>query len=275
MRSDHEVERILEDWLEDEARTMPEPVMNSIVEEAKRHSQLGPRRGLGLNRPAWRAALTLATAGLAVLLVLIAPPLVNLVATLVGGPSNVGQPAEGAMHWDAMLQFREYPNQLNPAPDGYGHQTVFTYLYASGPTHDPTQYVPLSQFETSDRIERWYDPEVDVHVGRAPGPDGLELHPGGGGADSHAAIIAWRNPVEASLIVAGSVEVDASCGDGIVFSIEHGSDTVEGFELAGGSRSFRFEAEAFHSGDVLHFIVDPGTDNRCDTTLLNLTIDTR
>jgi hypothetical protein len=179
------------------------------------------------------------------------------------------------MHWDAMLQFRENPIQLNPAPDGYGNAVVFTYLRSSGPTHDPAQYVPLPEYE-AEGFQSWHDPEFGgLLVGSAPGDDLLTMHPYGGGVDSRAAIVAWRNPVEASLIVSGRVEVDATCGDGIIFSVEHGSEVFETFMLPSGTRMFENLVDVFHTGEVLYFIVEPGADSRCDTTRFNVTIDTR
>jgi hypothetical protein len=179
------------------------------------------------------------------------------------------------MHWDAMLQFRENPIQLNPAPDAYGHAVVFSYLRSSGPAHDPAEYVPLPEFE-AEAIQSWYDPEFgNLLVGWAPGDDMLTMHPYGGGSDIRAAIVAWRSPVKASLSVTGSLEVDATCGDGIVFSIEHGTRVFETFPLPSGSRTFEHDVEVFYAGEVLYFIVEPGADSRCDTTRFNVTIDTK
>jgi hypothetical protein len=188
--------------------------------------------------------------------------------------SAIGTGSAEPMHWDAMRQFRENPNQLNPAPDGYGHAVVFTYLRSSGPAHDPAQYVPLPDFE-AEGVQSWYDPEfAGLLVGWAPGDDLLTMHPYGGGVDSRAAIVAWRNPVDASLRLSGRVDVDATCGDGINFSIEHGSEVFESFVLPRGSQTFEHELAPFLAGEVLYFIVEPGADSRCDTTRFNVTIDT-
>jgi hypothetical protein len=248
---------------------MSEAVMTSIVEGVARQSQLGRRIGPDLARPGWRTFVTAVAAGLAVLAVLAGPGLVRDLATPVGNRSGVGQPAVEEMHWDAMRQFRE----LNPAPDGYGHTNVFTYLYGTGLDRDPAQYVPLRDFNVAEN--RWYEPTIpDLYVGGIV-EESLRMHPAGGGSDSRAAIVAWRAPVEASLTITGRVEVDASCGDGINFSVEHGTEIFEQFVLPEGSQAFSIPVEVFHTGEILYFVVEPGADSGCDTTWLTARIDTR
>lgn len=267
--AEREVERELEDWLEEEASPLPEPVMTSILEGVARHSQLGRSRALDFTRPGWRTFGVAMTAGLAVLAVVAGPAFVRDLAALIGSRSSVGQPAQEAMHWDAMRQFRE----LNPAPDGYGHTNVFTWLYATGQDRDPARYVPLSDFQVAEN--RWSEPTIpDLYIGGIV-EDSLRMHPGGGGSDSQAAIVAWRAPVEAPLVIAGRIEVDASCGDGIIFSVEHGSETLERFVLRQGSQAFSIPVETFGQGEVLYFIVEPGADSACDSTWLTATIDTQ
>lgn len=73
----------------------------------------------------------------------------------------------------------------------------------------------------------------------------------------------------------GRAEVDGSCGDGIIFSIEHGTRVVEAFALPRGSRTFEHDVGTLQAGEVLYFIVDPGANSQCDTTRFNVIIDTR
>ena len=269
MRSDEEIERLLEDWLVEEAEPMPQAVLEDVLDSVSRRSQDRPRSTIGFG---WltRGVASVAVAAVVILVMIVIAPRVVPQLQAVWRSATGADPTE-PMHWDAMLQFRE----LNPAPDAYGHAAVFTYLRSSGPAHDPEQYVPLPKFE-AEGMQTWYDPEFgNVLVGSAPGDDLLTMHPYGGGVDSRAAIVAWRNPVEASLIVSGRVEVDATCGDGIIFSIEHGSEVFETFALPKGSRTFESLVDIFHAGEVLYFIVEPGADSRCDTTRFNVRIDTR
>jgi hypothetical protein len=274
MRSDEEIERLLEDWLLDEAEPMPQPLLEAVLDSVSRRSQERPGttgRFRRLTRPLATAAVA---AGLIVMAIMIVPKVIPQLQAVWRGVT--GTASSEPMHWDAMLQFREYPEQLNPAPDGYGHTMVFTYLRSSGLPHDPAQYVPLPEFEPQD-LQRWYDPAFDgLFVGWAPADDGLlTMHPYGGGVDGRAAIVAWRNPVDASFTLSGRVEVDGTCGDGIIFSIEHGTDVFEAFALRNGSRTFQHDVETFQDGEVLYFIVEPGANSRCDTTRFNVTIETR
>ena len=274
MRSDEEIERLVEDWLLDEAEPMPPPLLEAVLDGVSRRPQDRPASALRfrwLTRPLATAA---AVAVVVLAGVVIAPSALHELRAV--WRSVTGTPSSAPMHWDAMLQFREYPNQLNPAPDGYGHTMVFSYLRSSGPAHDPAQYVALPAFERQG-LQRWYDPAFDgLFVGWAPADDGmLTLHPYGGGVDSRAAIVAWRNPVDASLTLSGRVEVDGTCGDGIIFSIEHGSRVFETFALPNGSRTFEHVVETFQAGEVLYFIVEPGANSECDTTRFNVIIDTR
>ena len=273
MRSDEQIERLLQDWLLDEAQPMPQPLLETVLDGVSRRTQerrrTAGRFGWWLTRPLATVAVA---AGLILVTIIIAPKVIPQLQAVWRGAT--GTPSSEPMHWDAMMQFREYPNQLNPAPDGYGHTMVFTYLRSSGPAHDPAQYVPLPEFE---RQGLWYDPEFDgLFVGWAPADDGLlTMHPYGGGADGRAAIVAWRNPVDASLTLSGRVDVDGTCGDGIIFSIEHGTRVFETFTLPKGSRTFEHVVETFQAGEVLYFIVDPGANSQCDTTRFNVIIDTR
>lgn len=274
MRSDEEIERLLEDWLLDEAMPMPQPLLEEVLDAASRRPQ---ERARAARRFGWLArplASAIVAAGLILVAILIAPKVIPQLQAVWRGAT--GTPFGESMHWDAMLQFREYPDQLNPAPDGYGHFMVFTYLRSSGPTHDPAQYVPLPEFERQG-LQRWYDPAFDgLFVGWAPADDGLlTMHPYGGGVEGRAAIVAWRNPVDASFRLSGRVEVDGTCGDGIIFSIEHGTRVFETFALPKGSRKFEHEVAPFQAGEVLYFIVDPGANSQCDNTRFNVIIDTR
>jgi hypothetical protein len=266
--------RRLEDWLADEASPMPEAVMASIVEGVAEQSQLGRRRTLALWRPGWRTVITAMVAGLLVIAVAIGPGVVRDLATFLGTRSDLVEQGADFMQWDVMRTFRESPIQLNPAPDAYGHTTVFTYLRGSRAGRGPTEYVVLPEFEADGSVQSWYDPAIEgLYVGYAPGTASLELHPAGGGVDSHAAVIAWRAPVDTSVAVTGRIEVDASCGDGIVFSVGRGTEILERLDMPAGSQTFSIPLGVVRAGDVLYFVVEPGADSRCDTTWLTATID--
>ncbi|MEX0710450.1 MAG: hypothetical protein WD116_04520 [Chloroflexota bacterium] len=272
MRSDEQIERLLKDWLVEGAEPMPQAVLEEVLDGVSRRSQEQPGTTTGFRWLTRRATSVAGVAVMILVMIIIAP---SVVPQLQATWRSVTGAGPEPMHWDAMLQFRENPRQLNPAPDAYGHTVVFTYLRSSGLAHDPSQYVPLPEFE-SEGTESWYDPALPgLYVGFSLGDDMLTMHPYGSDVDSRAAIVAWRNPVDASLRLSGRVEVDATCGDGIIFSIEHGTSVLETFALPRGSRTFEHDTDPFFAGEVLYFIVEPGADSQCDTTRFNVAIDTQ
>lgn len=268
--SDHDLERELAQRLARQARPASPRVLDTALERIRTVPQARATHG------GWtdRAVLAVALAGVVVLAVLAGVPMVDRLAGLTGGPRQTVASLEPAMRWSGVLQFREAPNQQNPAGDGYGHGDVFSYLRSGGPVHDPTAYLLLGDF-ASGEIDRWYDASVPgLYVGLDPGASSLVLRPSGGGDDSQAAILAWRSPVDASVTVTGSIEVDAACGDGVLFSIDEGAATVEQRALASGSAQFADDLEV-GAGETLYFIVAPGANDQCDTTWLTVDIATR
>jgi hypothetical protein len=272
VKTDADIERDLAALLDEDARPMPQHVLEAALEGIARRGQVRPRSGW-IPRLAVRdsVALGVVAAAAIIVTVFVGP---NLLPQLQGWLTELG--AGGArMQWDAGLQFRE----LNPAPDAYGHRIVFSYLRSDGVGHDPQTYVPLGAYEERPEGSYWYDPAFGD-----PSTDGLSvgsewgamtLRPGGGGRDAYAAIVAWRAPVTAPIGIHGRVEVDASCGDGITFTIERDSEVVHVIGLSKGAGPFEVLLERVNSGEVLYFIVDPGDDSRCDTTRLDLTLETR
>ena len=270
MRDD--IERRISHRLERDARPLPPDALESVLERIAATPQLAPRR----RDAGWlpRTALALAVTGVAALALLIGPQAVERIGSLLPNGRAPGALPNEAMHWDAMLQFRAAPDQANPAGDGYGNRLVFSYLQDDGQPHDPSKYRLLEDFATGE-IERWYDPALDgLSVGWVPGAGVLQLQPAGGDANSHAPIVAWRSPVDRAVVLSGTVEVDATCGDGIRFSIDRGAETLEQLTLSRGVRVFSHELNVT-TGDTIYLMVEPGSSSRCDTTWLTATIDTR
>ena len=279
MRSDRDIERELAGWLERTTRPLADDVLQQSVHAALATGQVkaGRRHGGFI---ALRVTTAVAIAAVVVLAVIAAPNVPEWLRGL-GLRAPVGSDASGTpspeMEWDAMMSFRE----LNPAPDGYGHRFVYSWLRSSGLDHDPSTYVPLPDYEETDDIVRWFDPEYDapengdLYIGVPKGDDHIQLHPWGGGNDIRASIIAWRNPDDASLVMSGSVEVDGTCGDGVIFSIEHGPDVLREVTVRSGRQTFELAVDAFPAGEALYFIFEPGANSDCDTTRFNVMIRTR
>jgi hypothetical protein len=268
--SDHDLDRELADRLARRARPASPRVLDTALARIRTVPQARAAHGAWMDR----AVLAVALAGVLVLAVLAGPPAVDRLAGLTGGPRQTGASSQPGMLWSGALQFRAAPNQQNPVGDGYGNDDVFSYLRNGGSVDDPVGYLVLPDF-ASDGIDRWYDPNVPgLYLGLGPGPNRLELRPSGGGDTSHAAILAWRSPVDASVTVTGSIEVDAACGDGILFSIHQGVTTIEQRALANGTVQFTDDV-VVRTGETLYVLVAPGANDQCDTSWLTVDIATQ
>ena len=69
-------------------------------------------------------------------------------------------------------------------------------------------------------------------------------------------------------------DLDSSCGNGVLWTIDKGSQRVTAGNLPnGGAENFEVPALSVSRGQVLYFVVDPQSgDYTCDTTMLDLTI---
>jgi hypothetical protein len=265
VKHDADLERDLANWLEETAQPMADMLAESIAAVPARHGQAGAR-----TRPAWlsRALLASALTATAVVVAIVGPAVVDRTRSLLGGPP-AGQPT---FSWDAMINFREAPNQLNPSPDAYGNPNVWSYLRSRNATHDPDEYVPLADFEPAGE-NNWSDAAyTNLFVGWARGDDRLTLHPWGGLDDVRAVIVAWRSPIDGEVSVRGDVEADATCGDGTILSIDQGATTLATLSVGSAVQSFAVTAEV-RAGESLYFRVDPGSNSNCDTTWLRVVIE--
>jgi hypothetical protein len=264
MKNDADLERELEAWLSESASPMPDRLAESIADVPARHGQVSGRA-----RPIWmrRVAFASALAATVVVLAIVSPIIVQRTQTFFGSASS-----PPTFTWDAVLNFREAPNQLNPSPDSYGNPAVWSYLRSQSTAHDPSEYIPFADFEPSGE-KNWYDADyVNLFVGLAPGDDRLTLHPWGGSDDVRASIVAWRSPVDGAVTMRGDVQGDRSCGDGTILSIDQASTTLESIDVHRGVAAFEVRADVTE-GDTLYFRVDPGNSSNCDSTWLRLQIE--
>ena len=95
------------------------------------------------------------------------------------------------------------------------------------------------------------------------------MHPG----IDKLAIVAWKSPVNGNVTVTGSFrDVDPACGDGVLWSIDKGSKTLQSGDLAnGGAASFSL-VTAVKKDQIVYFTVDPKAEYSCDSTKLELII---
>jgi len=267
MRSDQEIERLLEDWLADEAQPMPRDVLENALETVARSPQAGARLRLGArltNRP----IAMLAATGVLLLVVVAVGLSVDRIGSLLPVES-----ASAALRqvWDPAADFRVAPNQRNPSPDSYGNPDVWRYL-VSPIRNEPLEYALLSIFDS----DRWQVPGV---VTAYLENDGMIVHPGGGSASGpRFVILGWKSPVAADMTISGFVDLlQRTCpspAGGVEFSINHESQTLATYQVpAAGRQDFNLHV-AVARDEFIYFIVGPGSDNNCDSTLLAFTIET-
>lgn len=270
-RSDADVERILEHWLEDHAAPLPARLGGELADVPAHHTQRGSRGRMAGAWQGWRAATTGVSAILVVTAIVAAPALIGELRSRLGSAApSAPPPATETYEWDALLNFLD----RNPARDAYGHDVVWSYLYGHAGDPDPTRYLPLSAYQ-AEPMPRWYQPTIEgLYLGTSPGGDLLQMHPAAGGGEGRSPILAWRSPIdETSLTITGTVEVDGSCGDGITFRVDHAGDTFRSIDLQSGRERFSIPVERLVRGGIIHFIVDPREDSRCDTTWVSILIE--
>ena len=282
MRSDEEIERLIEDWLEDEARDMPHEILESALESIGRTPQVDARR----RGPRWLSGgpVGILAAAAVLLLVVAAGALaVERIGSIFPPESSPRGPAR---IWDPAADWRSAPNQQNPSQDSYGNPGVWSYLRSTSSRHDPTAYVFMPNFALPEAYtqpgmtnlptylhEAWNEPAmINVFVALGGADGALSLHPTPG---AHA-ILAWTSPV------AGEVTIDATVsrpqdpcsepGGDLYVSVDQGGETLRMIRLDHGQREDFSLRPKVGTGETLYFVVDSGTDALCDLTSLQLTI---
>ena len=189
----------------------------------------------------------------------------------------VGEPR---MSWDPAQDWLDYPNQANPTPDRYGNPGVWSYMASTSLTHDPSTYYLLPTYR--EEGERWYVPGlINLFVEHSyPGSPAVALHSYGGRVVSfgYDAILAWTSPVNARVSISGQVETPplevCPSGDGLVWSIDQGSENLFEYSIPeGGSVAFDVKTTVT-AGETIYFIHDPGWDSDCDLAVTTMQITT-
>jgi len=269
-RSDDELERLLEDWLEDEAQPIPHEVLERSLESVARTPQVGSRRGgswfrsgpFGLAFSAALAVLVIVTG------VLIRDRIGSLPTASVSvapAPSASSVPLQA---WAQPDDFHAAPG-LNPGPDAYGNTDVWSYLSGTS-AHAPSTYELLPTFSSN----QWTDPgfvNLDIYEDR-----GLVLHPYVGAEQTRYIILGWTSPISGRVTITGSADMlQRTCPqppNGIVLTIDQGFHTLATEEVPAAS-TIPFEVTAtVAAGDSIYFLVDPAGNSSCDSTALRLTI---
>lgn len=283
MNPDQQTERLLEDWLDDEARPMPQHVLEAALEAVSRTTQVGRKGRFAVPWLDQRVLAVGMAAAVFVLAVIAAPFIAENLDGLFGpqpGGGPDGSPGE-AQVWDPAADFRGSPNQLNPSPDRYGNPDVWSYLRSASDAHDPAGYSALPDFEVvNGNAMLWYERDLfSLLIGHRREEPTIWFHPWSDGnrANNHHAVLGWRSPVTGIVTLSGRVEhTEPTCivglTDGTTFSIDHEGTTLRTIVVTPGERE-AFEVTALvASGEALYFVVDPGRASNCDNTSLQLTI---
>lgn len=201
-------------------------------------------------------------------------------------PVTVAATPPGA-HWDPAIEWRTYPRHMNPSPDHLGNPDVWAYMGSPSRSHDPATYylLPYYQAESADtRLQVWQDPSAGfLHVSRVrttrhgyfPGEfaPANGMHPGDAGQMS---IIAWTSPTSGGVRIEGHLNqvggLGCPEGSGVTWWIDQGGETLfTGVVALAGEVTFDTSATVV-DGDTLYFILDPGDNDMCDTTFVNIGI---
>lgn len=183
--------------------------------------------------------------------------------------------------WDAAADFERSPRPANPGRDRYGN-TAWFYLYSETPAHEPGSYHALPTFAVlALNWEVWHNSPGHPH--ETPGGmtgfsnNRIIMHPGHWNLGQNA-VLGWRSPVSSDVLLMARVENGAgTCGvpeNGILWSIDEGPTSIRsGFLGSTGSTQLELTTSV-SVGESIYVVVNDAGDSNCDTTLVDLTIET-
>ncbi len=181
--------------------------------------------------------------------------------------------------WDAARDFERAPRPANPGRDRYGNTTWF-YLSSTTPAHDPAGYRPQPFFAVlAPNWEVWRSEDTGLSGSQTGYNNGsILMHPGHFNLGQNA-VLGWRSPLAATVELSGSISTNAAslCGvtpNGVVWSIDHGAATLRSGSLAAGQRTDLALTVTVAAGESLYVVVNDAGDSNCDSTFVDLTIET-
>jgi hypothetical protein len=282
-RSDDDLERLLEDWLDAEARPMPQPVLESSLEAVTRTNQVGPLGRAG-QKPWIRLAAPILAVAAVVLLIVTGPTILRDLGGWIGLQPGGPGPTESAgtpQTWDAAVDFGRPPDHANPAPDRYGNPDVWSYLRSTYDLHNPGIYVTLPNFQVTEAgADQWYERDLlNLFVAYPQNSPSLSVHPWSDGDPdhNHNAIVGWISPASGWFRVTASAHLEATecseAADGVTFTVDQNAAVLRAASVSIGDGARVLEVQTLlEAGDGLYFVVAPGADAHCDTTDLTITI---
>lgn len=180
--------------------------------------------------------------------------------------------------WDAAEDFERAPRPANPGRDRYGN-AAWSYRYSSrGPTHVPETYELLPTFSVLEpNWEVWLlAPNFES---ASVGVIGSEMifHPSPPQLGQNA-ILAWRSPLATRVRIQASLyrrhldcEVPA---DGVVWSLGQAFRLLRSGTLVDGTPENLELSVTVAAGESLYLIVGPNGNSACDSTGVQLSIET-
>jgi hypothetical protein len=215
---------------------------------------------------------------------------------------NVPQ-TTGYYFWNLAADMRVSPQQENPNRDSYGNLEVWHFMQSADLHRQPTSYTLLPNFYAdADHIsglQAWMGDETEngYHVSspivainttdtiQHPSgtvtflPHTVNFHP----APYRLVIVGWRSPIEGTVKITGSMsDMDNQCGDGIGWYIDQNSTNLVTGNLANGATQNFLSVGTgsplknitITKGDFIYFIIHPKGDYICDSTRLDVSIET-
>jgi hypothetical protein len=196
-------------------------------------------------------------------------------------------PSKPPVRWKLALDYRTHPRQ-NPFPRSAGGAPVWTLMQSASAT--PGTYTKLATYAPTfgAGVVAWHGasktcgglPAIGVAVARPAKICNVTIPPSAAFLSpdpSHLAVVAWKSPRTADIAVqTGLADLDASCGDGVTYSIDQGASVLTSGTLANdGSKQLPVTQTHVDRGQTVYFIVGPGpiSNADCDATQLAVTID--
>lgn len=179
--------------------------------------------------------------------------------------------------WDAARDFERAPRPANPGRDRYGNSAWF-YLFSGGRVHDPTTYQLLPTFSVlAPNWEVWLQAPNFQSASTGFSNNAMIMHPGPSNLGQNA-ILGWRSPRAAGVRLQAAISVvSPPCpvpANGIVWSVDQGERTLRTGSLGPGAVENIELSLTVAAGETLYVVVEDAGHSACDSTTVQLQIET-
>jgi hypothetical protein len=180
--------------------------------------------------------------------------------------------------WDAARDFERAPRPANPGRDQYGN-TVWSYRYSSqGRSHDPATYELLPTFSVvAPNWEVWLLAPDNQSALAGFNNSQMLLHPSPSNLGQNA-ILAWRSPLAATVRVQAALyRLHLDCpvpANGVLWSLDQGNRTLRRGTLVDGTPENLQLTLTVTAEESIYVVVEDNGDSNCDSTGVQLRIET-